>query len=145
MTPSGLVESVVQRRLTMIDRLVGAAESRRGITGEELDRDFDTRLIVERILTQLADLAVDINAHITSSLGETAGGEARSTFGKMAQLGIIPRALATELKLSVGLRNVLVHEYVNIDLNRVAESVPQAIDSYTQYRRQIARWLLERR
>ena len=90
MTPSGLVESVVQRRLTMIDRLVGAAESRRGITGEELDRDFDTRLIVERILTQLADLAVDINAHITSSLGETAGGEARSTFDKMAQLGIIP-------------------------------------------------------
>ena len=73
MTPSGLVESVVQRRLTMIDRLVRAAESRRGITGEELDRDFDTRLIVERILTQLADLAVDINAHITSSLGETAG------------------------------------------------------------------------
>ena len=63
----------------------------------------------------------------------------------MAQLGIIPRALATELKLSVGLRNVLVHEYVNIDLNKVAESVPQAIDSYTQYRRQIARWLLEQR
>ena len=45
----------------------------------------------------------------------------------------------------VGLRNVLVHEYVNIDLNKVAESVPQAIDSYTQYRRQIARWLLEQR
>ena len=64
---------MVQRRLTMIDRLVGAAESRRGITGEELDRDFDTRLIVERILTQLADLAVDINAHITFSLGEGGG------------------------------------------------------------------------
>ena len=72
MTPSGLVESVVQRRLTMIDRLVGAAESRRGITGEELDRDFDTRLIVERILTQLADLAVDINAHILTSTQVTA-------------------------------------------------------------------------
>lgn len=78
-------------------------------------------------------------------LGETAGGEARSTFDTMARLGIIQRGLAAELKLSVGLCNVLAHEYVNIDLNKVAESVPQAIDSYTQYRRQIARWLLEQR
>ena len=80
-----------------------------------------------------------------ASRGLTAGGEARFSFDGMTRLGIIPDELAAELKLSVRPRNVLVHEYLNVDLNKVAESLPKAIDTYTEYRRQVARWLLAQR
>jgi uncharacterized protein YutE (UPF0331/DUF86 family) len=40
---------------------------------------------------------------------------ASDAFSELAKLGLIERRLAGRLKLAVGFRNVLVHEYIEID------------------------------
>jgi uncharacterized protein YutE (UPF0331/DUF86 family) len=41
------------------------------------------------------------------------------------------------------LRNILIHEYLDIDLAKVANAIPMAIEQYTHYVEQVAHWPLE--
>jgi uncharacterized protein YutE (UPF0331/DUF86 family) len=49
--------------------------------------------------------------------------------------------LAKELIPSVGMRNVLVHEYVEIDLDKVAAAIPLARDGYRRYLASVAAYV----
>lgn len=63
----------------------------------------------------------------------------------MAQdAGALEAGLVTRLQASVGLRNVLTHEYVDIDLEIVAGAVSSAGQDYGQYVQQMARWITNR-
>jgi len=42
------------------------------------------------------------------------------------------------------MRNVLVHEYGDIDLSRVAEAIPPAVTTFAAYAKGVARFLVER-
>lgn len=68
----------------------------------------------------------------------------RRSFDAAADAGAIDDDLVGRLAPSTGLRNVLVHAYVDLDLDRVAAAVPFAIDGYGEYVRQVAGWLRER-
>jgi len=70
--------------------------------------------------------------------------EYRESFDLVAQAGVIEMAMAVRLKTSVGMRNVIVHEEVRLDLVRVAAVVPEAIDAYRAYVTAVARFLVDR-
>lgn len=114
------------------------------ITAEGLHADRVRRRAVERILTQLVDLAADINQHLGSTVAGTVTTEYRESFDAAARTGAISAELAASLKPRVGMRNVLIHEYVNVDLGLVAEAVPLASEEYAAYVRSIAQWLAQR-
>ena len=57
---------------------------------------------------------------------------------------MIDRSLADALIPSAGMRNVLVHNYLDIDYQQVATAIPLAIEQYSEYVRQVPRWLRER-
>jgi uncharacterized protein YutE (UPF0331/DUF86 family) len=99
---------------------------------------------VERIVSQLVDLAAGINTHVvTVEVGESPA-DVRRSFDAVADLGVIDRDLAERLAPSAGLRNVLVHAYVDLDLARLVAAVPLASEQYTEYVRQVARWVADR-
>lgn len=145
MTPRELSAAVIQRRLTMIDELLGVARDIGPVSRTRLENEPVTRLAIERILTQLVELASDVNGHIAASAGTLSATDYRSAIDACARLGVFPADLARELKLSVGLRNVLVHEYVNVDLNVVTEAAVQALGAYADYIRAVAAWLSAQR
>lgn len=54
---------------------------------------------------------------------------------------MISPELAAELAPSAGLRNILTHEYVAVDLKLVAGAVPLARSGYRRYVTETARFL----
>jgi uncharacterized protein YutE (UPF0331/DUF86 family) len=103
--------------------------------------DFGRRLQIERILSALVDLAVAINTHVVVvRLGE-APHDMTASFRLAAEAGLLDADLAAELAPSVGLRNVIVHAYVDLDVARMMEAVPLAAGQYSRYVEQVARWL----
>jgi uncharacterized protein YutE (UPF0331/DUF86 family) len=100
-----------------------------------------TALAVERILTLLVDLAFASNSHVVvARLGRAPDSYAES-FALASQAGMIDGELAAALHPSVGLRNVLVHNYLDVDPERVAAAVPLALEQYGAYVRQVATFL----
>ena len=62
---------------------------------------------------------IDLAAHWVADAGWGVPDDAGSTFDMLANRGAIDRALATELREGVGLRNRIAHGYALLDYTRV--------------------------
>jgi uncharacterized protein YutE (UPF0331/DUF86 family) len=133
MTPRRLDPDMVRAKLDAIEQTRTTLNGIGPVTEDDLKGDPITAAAVERLLARLVDLAVDINSHVAAARLGRAPGDYRESFDLGQQAGLLARDLADELKASVGLRNVIVHEYVRLDLRIVADAIPQAVTTYGRY------------
>ncbi|MGB6164814.1 MAG: HepT-like ribonuclease domain-containing protein [Pseudonocardiaceae bacterium] len=63
------------------------------------------------------------------------------SFDQLARAGVLEWGLAAALRPSAGMRNVLVHDYLEVDHGKVSAAIPLALEQYGQYVRNLARWL----
>jgi uncharacterized protein YutE (UPF0331/DUF86 family) len=143
-SPRDLDLGIVQIRLRMIEELLDDLTTIEGVSSEDLRRDRMLRHAVERILTQVVDLAVSVNSHVAAAQLGMAPQDYRSSFTLAHQAGLVDSDLTKRLQQSVGLRNVLTHEYVDADLDLIASAVGTALADYGAYVRAAARWVRER-
>lgn len=143
MTPRDLDRGVVQARLRLIEELLDDLERAGELTAEMLQRDRMLRHAIERILSQIVELAVSVNGHVSATVLEAAPKDYRSSFRLVADAGLIEHHLADRLQPSAGLRNVLAHEYVDIDLEMVVLATTSAKSEYRAYLRSASAWLLK--
>ena len=139
--PRTLDPQVVARHLGSMRDLLDVLGDMTAWSIDDLAGDVVRRLAVERVLTQLVDLATAINADILSVLQGRAPQTARKGFSAMAEAGLIDVELARSLAASAGMRNLLTHEYVEVDPARVHLAIPAAARDYTQYVKDVAMWL----
>jgi len=57
----------------------------------------------------------------------------KAAFLKAGEMGIISKKLSKNLALSAGLRNILAHEYEEIDYSIVHKSISLAIRDFTAF------------
>lgn len=87
---------------------------------------------------------MDINVHLVTELEGTPPPDYRTSFPPAARVGVIPEDLALKLEPAAGLRNVLVHDYAEIDDGRVHGAIPLALDGFRDFARAVHRWLEKR-
>lgn len=145
MSPRDLDLAVVQRRLALMRDLLTDLEHLGRPTAEVLESDRLLRHAAERILVQLVELASSINSHVAATVLNRAPADYREGFVLAARAGVVAAELLPDLRSSVGLRNVLTHEYIEVDLEIVASSIAQAADLYGQFVRGAAAWVEQRR
>jgi uncharacterized protein YutE (UPF0331/DUF86 family) len=143
-SPREFDPEVAQRRLRMLEELLDDLASIGDVDRARLVEDRLLRHAVERILTQLVELAVSVNSHVAATYVGQAPADYRSSFDLAVSAGLIDGDLSKRLQRSVGLRNILTHEYVTADLAVVARSVTEAREDYAAYVRAVAGWLLSR-
>jgi uncharacterized protein YutE (UPF0331/DUF86 family) len=90
----------------------------------------------------LVDLAVVINAHLAVVELDEAPTTAKESLAAAARLGAIEEPLAKALMPAPGLRNILVHAYVDVDVEKMAEALPRARELFDDYIKQVASFLL---
>lgn len=132
-----LDRNVVEERLRLIQEVLDDLDAIGEITEERLENDRIVRHAVERVITQRVDLSVSINGHIVAaSKGETPA-TYRKSYAAAAEVG----AISTEVAPSAGLRNILTHDYVGIDLGLLIAALPPFTSAYRRYVTEIARFL----
>ncbi|MBF0506296.1 MAG: DUF86 domain-containing protein [Nitrospirae bacterium] len=93
---------------------------------------------IERLLELLVMTASDIIFHLISAKGEPPPASYKSAFLRAGEMGIIGEELSKNLALSAGLRNILVHEYEEIDYHLVHKSIHTAIRDFTALIRELS-------
>jgi uncharacterized protein YutE (UPF0331/DUF86 family) len=139
-----LDQDTIVVRLGVMNDLLGDLESLGAVDAALLRSDRMARHAVERILTQLVEFAVSINSHVTAAVSGSVPGTYRESFYTATDAGFIPADLAERLAPSAGLRNVLTHEYVEVDRDLVAAAVGTAMVDYRDYVRAVAQALQDR-
>lgn len=143
MTPLGPDRDTVVRRLRMIERALDQLRALRGADEARLEAEPLTRAAAERLLQVVVDLAFDVNGHIAASTLGRAPESGRASFFDLATAGVLDDDLARKLAPSAGLRNVLVHHYLEVRLDVVAGAISDALDQYPAYVTAVGRFLRE--
>ena len=88
---------------------------------------------VERLFQITVDTALHLNSHIISESGFNTPEDYHSTFIILGEQNIIPLDFARKIAPSVGLRNMVVHKYGEIDLKQMIEYIKNGISDYVDY------------
>lgn len=106
---------VVRRRLRQIDQRVAALRMAASRDQQEFLRDLDLQAQVERHLQVAIQAAIDVAVHVLAEDSAATPEDYGSAFLLLAEHRVIPDALARRLRQAAGLRNILVHTYLEID------------------------------
>ncbi len=124
---------VVNRKLQKLTGYLAELQTMEEVTLEDYLNDFRHRRIVERLLQLIIDVAIDINTHAVVDAGKPPPTDAYNSFFEASKIGLFPLAFAQKLAPSTGERNIIVHDYENIDDRIVFESISEARVLYYQY------------
>lgn len=142
MTPRRLDPSIVQSRLSVMRGLLDDLADVVAAGKLPLAENRMLRHGVERILTQLVVVATAINEHVAGARLQRVATSYRESFDLAEECGLIDKQLRDDLLPSVGMRNILVHEYLEIDLQKVVTAVPLALSCYRRYVQQVAAFVI---
>jgi uncharacterized protein YutE (UPF0331/DUF86 family) len=145
MTPLRLDQDTIQRRLRLMRDSLDHLGQLGGISATELDANALTRAAGERLLQVIIDLAVDINGHIVVALSGKAPETGRSSFLDLAECGVISDELAVRIAPLASLRNILVHQYVDVRTDLVAAAISATTTTFPDDIEAIAGFLVRRR
>ena len=83
-----------------------------------------------------------LTEHVVGARLQRVATSYRESFELAEECGLIDKQLRDDLLPSVGMRNILVHEYLEIDLQKVASAVPLALSCYRRYVQQVAEFVM---
>ena len=144
MTPRPFHPPAVRRRLRVIRQMLDDLEAMGEFTQQRLREDRVSRLAAERVLTQIVDLAAGVNTHLAAAVLAHAPESNTESFTLAAKTGAIDPELARQLIPSVKFRNILIHDYLDVDDEKFLLAVRLAPEQYGRYVQQVAGWLLKR-
>ncbi|MEK7209021.1 MAG: DUF86 domain-containing protein [Patescibacteria group bacterium] len=129
-------KELVQRKIGLIQNELAHLESFKDLTFDQIAADYVKQAAVERMLERIITRALDINNHLINALAtkETVPPkDYRETFQRLADLKIYPPEFVQEVSKSVGTRNILAHEYDQVDYRKIYDSIADCLRDYHQY------------
>ena len=134
---------VVRRKLLEINEATGYLRAWRPVTLARLESDQQLRWAVERGLQVAAEALFDAGAHVLAAEFQEAVDEYRQIPTRLLARGVLSVATAERLKGLAGFRNVLVHEYADIDPHRLVAGLDRLGD-FDAFVADVERWLQAR-
>jgi uncharacterized protein YutE (UPF0331/DUF86 family) len=129
---------LVRRKLQLIAEDLGRLAPFEEDTFDEITGDYVKMAAVERLLERIVMRAIDVNEHLISE--QATGREEkitrltyRDTFLRLAELAVYPPDFAEQIANSAGLRNILVHDYNDVDRKIVYGAIKSCLEQYTKY------------
>ena len=134
----------IQRKINLIREDLIKLENFKGVTFDELSKDWLKWNALEHILMKIIGRGIDINEHIIAEMAKpetTSPRTYKETFLKLAELKVLPEEFAQEISRSASFRNAIVHDYNKIDKEIIFSTINEAIKQYADYCQYILNFL----
>lgn len=139
MTPGNFDRRIVDRHLLALREAVRELQRHAGVTPNELRADTDRRWAIERGLQVCTQNALDIAAHLCATAGRDSS-TYRSSLDCLVKVGVLPADFGDSFSSIAGFRNVLVHNYLDIDLDAVAGMLGEHLADFETFASHIEAW-----
>lgn len=115
-------QDLLTRRLNLLIDYIKDLRERKSVTIERYLADKSLQRIIERTLHLAIECCLDIGNHIISSEAYRQPNDNRDIFAVLYENKIIPEELLPRLQDMASFRNLLVHDYAEIDPKQVFEN-----------------------
>lgn len=126
-------KETVIRKLNKMKGYLQELRTYEALSWDDYIAGFQHRRTVERLIQLIVDVAVDINTHTLVDEGRNPPKDAYNSFIDAADLGMMPKSFARQIAPSTGERNIIIHEYEQIDDAVVYQSIKDTLSLFDQY------------
>ncbi len=130
--------AVVLARLAHLAQVLVSLRRLGAMTAAERAGDPLHRLAAERALHVAAEAIFDIGHHVLAGRGLPIPSTYREVLPALVAANVIPRALEARLSGLAGLRNILVHDYGDVDPERLWELIDTRLGDLEDAERALA-------
>lgn len=131
----------LETRLAKLDGVISDLEEFAAMDRMALLRSHRDMLAMERSLQIGASLIFDIGSHILSAAYGVSAGEYEDIVGLLSQRLVLSAGLRDRLKGLGGFRNLLVHEYLDLDEELVLDFLGKAPGEFDDFAQEVRDWL----
>lgn len=107
----------------------------------DLDNDWRIRATVDRTLQLAIEVVISVCDQLIASLSLPLPDAGRDAVLAVARAGVISDDLGARLARAVGFRNILVHQYLSIDYDRVYDVLQHELPAFEQFLIQVGAFL----
>lgn len=132
---------LITRKMSLILDDVAAMTKLSQLSRAQYLEDSVNEALAERYLERTIGRMIDINFHLITESGHAPPKDYHESFVRLGTLGVMTTDLAKEMAMAAGLRNRIVHEYDDIDSERVYEALVVAVSRIPVYLEHIQRFI----
>lgn len=132
---------LIERKLQEITKQLKYLRQLVKISAKTFLTDDMQMYFAERVIQRMIDAAIDINMHIASDKKWETPDSYFYSFIVLADLGVYSRKFAESIAPSAKFRNIVVHEYLDLDIKKFKESLDSALRDYPKYVRHIQKFI----
>ena len=131
----------VAKKINELKGYIGELYDLLRVPDDEILHDSGKIHIAERLLQLIVDSMIDINQHYIREQRLPTVEDYQSTFRVLGAHGILPDDFAEKLAPVVGLRNIVVHRYEQLDKDLFIKLLRKNSDDFSRYCNEIVKKL----
>jgi|SRR3990172_3006753 len=111
------------------------------ITREELEQEVQKRGAVERYLQLAAEVVLDVANLLNAEYKFRPAKDSADSILILGEVGVLEKGFAQELAKMAGFRNILVHDYLEIDYTVVAVILSDKLTDLEKFAGDVAKYI----
>ncbi len=133
--------NVFDLRLAKLEELLGQLRrlSREERTVFRLDADLQT--LAERRVHLAVECSLDLANHLIADRGWPSAASNLEAFQVLGRQGVLDEDLASRMGSWAGLRNILVHLYLDVDYDKLYTILERDLDDFETFAQQLMRYV----
>lgn len=138
---SPVEKATIEERLRKLREVIGKLEEYRKVSKKDF---FEKHIISDATMHNLVlgiEIIVDIGNHILSDVFQVKAAEYAEVIEKLGEVGVIPEKFAKENVDMARFRNLLIHEYIKINIGKVYQNLQKAPDIFRKFVRYYLKFL----
>lgn len=126
-------KSILENRISLTKKYLGILERYKKYSQAEIEEDVDIRGAVERYLYLAVQSAIDLAEAVISHRGFRKPVTMGESFRILQENGIIESGLAGKLARMTGFRNIIAHDYGEIDYSIVYDILQKGLNDIEDF------------
>lgn len=132
---------LIRRRLADLQRNLQTMQPWRLVPHQEWVASHEKVWAVEHGLQTSIQIVLDVGNHLLADLGENNVEDYSSVIVRLGTTGILPIEFADKIRPMAGFRNLLVHEYAEVDLKEVYRMLRDHLGDFEDFGKHIEAYL----
>lgn len=121
-------KKILFKLIERLERALNRLESKKDVSFEDFEKYWELHGAIIHELQVAIQTIIDIGTHLISELGLKSPDFYREIANILEQNNIIPSDYAENLRKIIAFRNILVHEYMELDLKEVYKNLQKLED-----------------
>jgi uncharacterized protein YutE (UPF0331/DUF86 family) len=134
-------EALILRKLNELDQYCSQLKEYEKTTADQYSDDWKIQRIIERTLQMMIETCADIAGHIIADREFRIPKSYADTFKVLLEEKILDRKLYTVMEKIAKFRNIVVHQYDEVDAEIVTAILKNDLTDFNSYKQAIIKFL----